>query len=465
MTTNRFALIFSLIVALAAPAAHANGATKKTKSKKAAAAARKPAPKAAPAMKKAPAAKTPAAKKKAPAKPSMAPVVEAPPAAAETYFGAALRESGSSLAVVGVLPGSRAETLKLQPGDELAALDRSVVRSRQEADAAFRGWTPGTRLSAVVRRDLQTLSLQGSTPDPAQFFARGASDLSAQEASLKELRIAQASAAAETQLSQAPPLSVAVPARQTFWIRFPQGLKDNAAPGDILKGEVTTAVATEANLDFLSVTPRSAVWAKVVDAQETGDAKLVRLAFYKVSLQGGHVYPILGLATAVSGEQKLARVSSGGTLIVAHPVITDPKYKKKGPADLLSAGMRLRVELSEPLMITEPPSFYQAGPGLWMKSKETAEGRVFEVSHVIAGRQAEKAGLKVGDVVTSVNGKSSTKLEFEDALANLYGVPGSTVKLTLAGGPKPRTIELKRGVAQGAEKEETLPLPYQKNNR
>ena len=100
-----------------------------------------------------------------------------------------------------------------------------------------------------------------------------------------------------------------------------------------------------------------------------------------------------------------------------------------------------------------------------MKSKETAEGRVFEVSHVIAGRQAEKAGVKVGQVVTSVNGKSVGHLEFEDALANLYGAPGSTVKLTLAASPKLQTVELKRGVAVQADKEEALPLPYQKHAR
>ena len=452
MTIHRSALILLVSLALTAAPSAAAGGKKKAAPKKPAAAVKK----------------APAVKKSAPVKPSLAPAAPAAaaaPPASETFLGAAMHENGSSLAVVGVLPGSRAETLRLQPGDELAALSGAAVASRQEADGALRSWTPGTRLSAVVRRDLQTVSLEGSLPEPAQTFARGASALSAQEASLKELRIARASAAAEKELSQAPPLSVLVPARQTFWIRFPKGLKDTAAAGDILEGEVTTAVATEANLDFLSMTPHSSIWAKVVDAKESGDARIVRLAFYKIHLKGGHAYPISGLATAVSGDQKLAKVSSGGTLVVANLVITDPKFKKKGPADLLSPDMRLRVELSETLTITEPPSFYQAGPGLWMKSKETAEGRVFEVSHVIAGRQAEKAGVKVGQVVTSVNGKSVGHLEFEDALANLYGAPGSTVKLTLAASPKPQTVELKRGVAVQADKEEALPLPYQKHAR
>ena len=73
--------------------------------------------------------------------------------------------------VVGVLPSSRAETLRLQPGDELAALSGAAVASRQEADGALRSWTPGTRLSAVVRRDLQTVSLRApsrSRPRPSR---------------------------------------------------------------------------------------------------------------------------------------------------------------------------------------------------------------------------------------------------------------------------------------------------------
>jgi molybdopterin-binding protein len=276
-------------------------------------------------------------------------------------------------------------------------------------------------------------------------------------------RLGEAEDAAKQARAQAPFLSVTIPARQSFWIRFPDGIKKTVSAGDILQGEVTMAVAADANLDFLCVPPHSLIWGKVLEASAPAEGtKVLRIRFFKILFTGGHTIPLDAHITDVAGEQPMVRVSPGGSLVIGEPVVADPRERKKTP--LLKADMRLRIELDESATITEPPKFYLAGPGAWIKTLDTETGRGFEVTHVITGRSAEKMGLRVGDVLTSINGRSCAKMEFEDALAALYGTPGSMVKVVAAqkAADKPRTLELKRGVFYKDGVETPAPLPFEK---
>ena len=144
-------------------------------------------------------------------------------------------------------------------------------------------------------------------------------------------------------------------------------------------------LTVDVTLDFLAVPPGSKLRARVLDAKDNGETRQVRLAFYALDLNGGGTYATLGTATAVSGDQRLAHVSAGGTLITAAPL---PDAKRRAPEPLLDTDARLRVHLLQPLVIDEPPSYWRVGPGLWVKTVEDSGKRLFEITNAIAGRSA-----------------------------------------------------------------------------
>lgn len=72
-------------------------------------------------------------------------------------------------------------------------------------------------------------------------------------------------------------------------------------------------------------------------------------------------------------------------------------------------------------------------------------GRIY-VLGVSPGRPAEKAGLRYGDAIIAVNGKSAKDWDQSDALKHVRGEPGTNVELTIerAGEPNPVTVTLER---------------------
>ncbi len=415
-----------------------------------------------------PQAKTPPVAISTAAVPAAAPIRSQAAASLETddailgRFGAALREGFAFAPILEVLPLSHSEELGLRAEDRLAFLDGSPILSATQAARAWNAWKGELRLWAVVRRDLSILSLETPLPEEQPLWRRGPKSLSALEDRQAAARLKEAEALAEEARNRATSLSIDIPAHQAFWIRFPEGIKKTVATGDVLQGEVTMAVAADANLDFLCLPPHSLISGKVLEAATPAEGtRTLRIRFFKALLTGGHTVTLSARITDASGEQPTIRVSPGGTLVIGEPVVIDPKQKKKTP--LVRADERLRLELEEPATITEPPQFYAAGPGAWIKTLETETGRSFEVTHVIAGRSAEKEGLRVGDILTSINGRSSSKLEFEDALAALYGKPGSFVKVVAQKATdRPRTLKMKRGVFYRDGVETPAPLPFDK---
>ncbi|MCR4293936.1 MAG: PDZ domain-containing protein [Elusimicrobia bacterium] len=370
-------------------------------------------------------------------------------------LGADLVAQEDGLVASFVRPGSRADKAGLEAGDQLLRLDAAAA-SRSKVAAALRAWTPGTRLPLVVRRGLEVLSLETAPVPAARDYARGDDDLSEHEKSLAAERSAQAASGGRAVVKAMAPLTVPVRADQGLWLRFPKGLPAGLKKGDEIVAESATGLTVDASLDFLAVPPGSKVRARVLDAVDDGRTRTVRLAFYALDLAGGGTYTTLGYANAVSGDQRMARVGPGGTLVAAAPL---PDAKRRAPEPVLDADARLRVRLLEPLVIDEPPSFWRAGPGLWVKTVEDGGRRLFEITHAISGRSGESAGLKVGDRLDAIGGRSTEKLDFAEAIDRLYGAPGSDVEVSVARG-KRGVLKLKRGMSWTGGKSGLLPLAY-----
>ncbi|HAZ09024.1 MAG TPA: hypothetical protein DCZ01_11030 [Elusimicrobia bacterium] len=363
-------------------------------------------------------------------------------------FGASLVEDADGLAAAGVRPDSPAAAAGLRPADRILRAAQAAARTRAEAAAALRAVGPESRESLVVRRGLAALPLiDAQSPQPLDF-SRGARDLSAREWTLAQARGAQGSAQARDEVAEEAPLDWTLRADQALWVRFPAGLPSGLKKGAVVAAETAAALTTDGSLDFLAVPSKSPVWARVAEAADDGAVRSVRLLFFKMRPAGAGVYPILGAATALAGVEApdLSRVSAGGTLVVAAPLPSSEGGKHRGPDLLLDEDARLRVRLLEPITIVEPPSWWRAGPGLWIKTVEADGRRRFEITHAIAGRAAEAAGLKPGDVLDAVAGRSTERLNFADALDALYGAPGSTVRVSVLREGKSVALDLQRGV-------------------
>ncbi len=418
-------------------------------------ASKRPARRAAPA-KTAPVKAAPAKAQGAPAAAPAAPVQESLIDTALFGLGAAVASQDGALLVAAVRPGSRADAAGLKPGDRLLRAGAPVADPAELA-AALRAWTPGTRLSLTVRRGLEVRAVETAAIEPAKPYARGDKDLSPQEKALSAGRERQSAADGKAVVAAVAPLAVTVRADQGLWLRFPKGLPAGLKPGDELVAEAATGLTVDAALDFLAVPPGSKLRARVLEASDDGQARQIRLAFYALDAAGGGTYPTLGAATAVSGDQRTARVSSGGTLVAAAPL---PDAKRRAPEPVLDADARLRVRLLEPLVIDEPPSFWRSGPGLWVKTAEDSGRRLFEITHVVAFRSGEAAGLKVGERLDSIGGRSTEKMDFAEAIDRLYGPVGSDVEVSVLRGGKGVPLKLKRGTKWTAGKAAPLAPAY-----
>ena len=393
--------------------------------------------------------------------------VAAAPASAATRADATLAASGLALSADddGLFAASPAGSLGLRPGDRVWRVNRAAPAARDEAAAAVDAAAPEGRLSLIVRRGLETLPLTGpQTPAPPDFV-RGARDLSAREKALAAARAARDDAAARDSVAETAPLDWTLRADQAFWVRFPGGLPAGLKKGDEVAAEAATGLTTDGALDFLAVPPKSRLWARVLSASDDGAVRTLRLVFYKLRPAGGHVYPILGAAVALAAVPfaDAARVSSGGTLVAAVPLPSPGGKKRRDKGLLLDEDARLRVRLLDPVVLSESPSWWRAGAGLWLKTASDGAGRRrFQVTHVVAGRSAAAAGLKVNDLVDSVGGRPADRMDFEEALDALYGPPGTGVKLSVAGVSGSHAFELTRGVKAGAKGAQTpLPLPFE----
>lgn len=327
------------------------------------------------------------------------------------------KEDGS-LSVLGVLGETAASELPLRPGDRLTHLGRSEVKSRQDVALALKNAPPETRLSAVVLRGTEIEMPTADAPPHPVIFQRDSGDISVQERLFKEKRLHEVFAEADRRIKNTP-LNLQIAAKQTVWVRFQKKIPANAQPGEILPAETVGPVVTDSNLDFFSLPIKTQLWAKVT--------KNSNLLFYKMKPAGGGFYSIS-----------------------ARPV--------ENPSAGADADSRLEIEFVEPVVLTEPLYYFQAGPGLWIKE----HGKGFKISQIILGRAADQAGIRMEDGLAYIDGQQAEHFNMTEALTAIYGKPGSILKLgvknSLTG--KVETFNLRRGVSYKDGQETPLALPY-----
>ncbi|MGH8274125.1 MAG: aspartyl protease family protein [Gammaproteobacteria bacterium] len=159
----------------------------------------------------------------------------------------------------------------------------------------------------------------------------------------------------------------------------------------------------------------------------------------------------------VGGSAK-SRIARGGTLMIGsvavhNPIVEISTATKGAFADKSIAGniggailkrFTVTFDYAKQIMYLKPnknygmPMNYDRA-GMWFNGKDGN----FEVKSVLSGGPADKAGLKVGDVITAVNGKPASKLDlstFREELRN--GRPGSQIKLAIGEGAHAHTTTL-----------------------
>lgn len=349
-------------------------------------------------------------------------------------FGIEAAPEPGGLRVSNVRPGSQAWELGLRQEDLITHLAGEEAKDSEAASKALAGVKPGTRLWAVVRRGRSVLALEAPLPRLQPAESRGLANLSPQEHERQRAQLEAARSRVPAVLRSRITPRLSIGAGQRTWARFPGGLPRSLKAGDTVPGALITGLASDAQLDFLAVPPRSQVWAEVTEASEKDGIRLLRLHVFKLTLLDGHTYPVSARVRDVAGDHVLTQVSRGGTLVSADPAG-------------IGAEAKLELEFVRPLVLFEAAASYRAGPGLWLKQGDSEAGAGLVVSHVIPGRSAEQAGVKVGDEVVSLDGTSASKLDFAQAIERLYGPAGSKVKLAMkSGGSSGSPLELERGM-------------------
>lgn len=365
--------------------------------------------------------------------------------------GFSIETAGAGPTLSQVLPDSPAAELGLTRGDSLWYLNGRRVASQADAAKAIAAWTPGTRLSAVVGRGHRIVPLASKPAKNKSVGKRSSRSLSLREKRLRAKRL-QAAAKRPAAALKAP--GFPIEKGETIWVRFPKGLSRALERGMIVEGETATSLTSDDRLDFAVIPKGSKVWAQVVSESSDGRLRSVRLHVHKIQLAGGRTYACSALIDEVSGDRSRLRASPGGTIAAA----LEPQDRL-----IADSSRRFRMRFLKPFTITEPASFYRAGPGLWFKSVGREKKKAFAITHIIPGRSAEQAGLKIGDRIFRIDGSWAIRLDFGSALGKLYGPPGSELKLRVVrkGGAELEGVTLRRGVRyeQGLDAPISLPPP------
>jgi len=370
----------------------------------------------------------------------------------QPQLGFSLYRTQPGLTALSPLPDSIADVLKIKPQDTILYINRRRVKSSNDVSRALRSWKHQTRLSAIVHRadtgkhliyvpntSGEIITLRTLSKKTVLSSARSAHNLNMHEVEIRKKHLETAKANAPKPVETLVPAGFRIKAGERIWIRFPKGIPNKLDAGMTLEGITTTPMATDAKLDFIAISQGSRIWAQVLSFEEDGPIKLVRLHIYKIRLNGGHTYACSATLTDFSNQQRHTQLSQGGTLIA---------LKRAEQSALISADANFQIEFQRDIYIYEPHAFYQAGPGLWLRTVGTDKERVFEVTHVINNRSADYAGIKIGDTITSIQGSSAHRLTFAEAIEKLYGKVGSTMKLRIAHGSAKHAerISLRRGM-------------------
>ena len=155
---------------------------------------------------------------------------------------------------------------------------------------------------------------------------------------------------------------------------------------------------------------------------------------------GGHPSDLPGFA-------RKALVAENGSQLVGEAIerIDRDYYRRVSKQSLSSSSVAGMVSsLHDPYSTYLAPKEYTgfdqpasfAGIGVEVNPKATAAG--LEIAHVFDASPAQRAGLKSGDVIVAVNGRSLHGLPAKTSTTLIKGPPGTNVRLTLDGHRTPR---------------------------
>lgn len=149
-----------------------------------------------------------------------------------------------------------------------------------------------------------------------------------------------------------------------------------------------------------------------------------------------------------------ALVADNGSQVVGEAIerIAHDYYRPVSKASLSSSSLAGMVSsLHDPYSSYLTPAEYKgfdqpasfAGIGVEVNPTPTRDG--LEVVHVFDASPAQRAGLKPGDVIVAVNGRSLQGVPAKTSTALIKGPPGTDVRLTLAHrGARPRSVTVTR---------------------
>src|SRR3954447_23903739 len=162
---------------------------------------------------------------------------------------------------------------------------------------------------------------------------------------------------------------------------------------------------------------------------------------------GGHPQSLPGFARDAFVQEDVA------TRAEVAKDIQDTFYKKVTDEKLEEASLKGMVSslgdrFSEYFTPTEAKQFTQSlsgkfeGVGMSVDSRDTKQG--LKVSKVYPKTPAAEAGIRAGDLITEVNGKSIAGQSADVTTAKIRGPAGTKVSLTFKSGSKTRTVNVER---------------------
>jgi carboxyl-terminal processing protease len=159
---------------------------------------------------------------------------------------------------------------------------------------------------------------------------------------------------------------------------------------------------------------------------------------------GGHPHELPGFLRGAFEENHQTEVTAEALNAIARDYYRPLSKPKLASASIAGAVQSLNDPFSNYL---SPPEFHNFGlrghfSGVGVEVAARPLG--LQIERVFDASPAEHAGLRRGDTIVDVNGRSLRGLSETAARAMIVGPPGTDVKLTVKQGPKTHTVTITR---------------------
>jgi carboxyl-terminal processing protease len=161
---------------------------------------------------------------------------------------------------------------------------------------------------------------------------------------------------------------------------------------------------------------------------------------------GGHPDKLPGFARDAFVDDQQAQVYQQAIDLINHDYYRPVDRKQLLDKSIGAAVKSLDDQFSNYFSPKDYASFQQATEGQFEGVGMTVEQakRGLRIMTVYAGSPASRGGLKSGDLITKVNGRSIAGASSEASTAKIKGPAGTQVTLTVDGGNRERAVTLKR---------------------